>query len=99
MNITPDLPFADDSDQASNLRALHIPDEAYRAADEAYDVIPSNWTTARAMKAAIDVAAPAIVAAELRRLADQWWNAETSSNSVCTAARHRADELDGGGAR
>lgn len=77
---------------------LEIPERAREAACDAYDAALEEdaqsdgldpW--AHAEVAAVRAAAPIIVAAELRRLADQPWTLAELDDRVL---RQRADELD-----
>jgi hypothetical protein len=82
---------------------VDIPEEAmdvaWRAFSESLSQADSHLDYVAALADAITVAAPLIVAAELRRMADEVEAAETDSMWGRRELRYRADELDptGGG--
>lgn len=74
------------------MNGLHVPDEAASAGAHALNDLPEGADDVAIIDAVLPAAAPAIVAAELRRLAseDRFWR------TVGPLLLARADELDGG---
>lgn len=71
---------------------LKIPEVAYAAGEAGYDESCRLGLRADGLGAAIDAAAPLIVAAELRRLAKE--QLKTHDDISCMSLLRRADELD-----